>query len=209
MKNEKILVSRDDAAINALKKSLADQLPKYHQLVRMYLSLKLDAHSRAIPLIVRNALNEVREQVVRNLPPSLRNNKKDVEEQKLPGEDAFFAFLGTLKKEGILDNQDYFTITGLGDVEINQAKLQQFETEHTISVAEVKALELLEKVVASLDEWEKYSRRTYLSGANLVLPVHGESVCLNPRWHLANRDQQGNLTLNLEMLKIFEANRVK
>ena len=146
MKNEKVCIYRNDAAISAHRKRLEYLLPLYQELIRLYFGLKLSRHSRVIPLIVRNAFQEVREQVSRNLPPSLRNGK-DSEEMKLDGEESFFAFLAKMRKEGNLDNPECFSITSSGEVEINQQALSHFEEQHSISLADMKGKEKLDRLI--------------------------------------------------------------
>jgi hypothetical protein len=206
MKNEKVCIYRDDAAIISHRKRLEYLLPLYQELIRLYFGLKLSRHSRVIPLIVKNAFQEVREQVRRNLPPSLRNGK-DSEEMKLDGEESFFAFMAKMRKEGNLDNPECFSITGSGDVEINQQALSQFEEQHSIWIVDLKGKELLEKVIQALNDFEEYSSRTY-KGISLVSVAFDGGIFLNPKWRLCDRDKRsGKLALNLNTLAVFESNR--
>lgn len=206
MKNEKVCIYRDDAAIISHRKRLEHLLPLYRELVRLYFGLKLSRHSRVIPLIVKNTFQEVREQVRRNLPPSLRNGK-DSEEMKLDGEESFFAFMDKMRKEGNLDNQESFSITSSGEVEINQQALSHFEEQHSISLVDLKGKEKLDKVVEAINDFEEYSSRTY-NGVSLVSATFDGGIALNGKWRLCDRDKKsGKLTLNLNLLKGLEASR--
>lgn len=206
MKNEKVCIYRDDVAITAHRKRLEYLLPLYQELIRLYFGLKLSHHSRVIPLIVKIAFQEVREQVRRNLPPSLRNGK-DSEEMMLDGEERFFAFLAKMRKEGNLDNQESFIITGSGEVEINQQALSHFEEQHSISLVDLKGKEKLDKLVEALNDFEEYSSRTY-KGISLVSVAFDGGIVLNPKWRLCDRDKRsGKLVLNLNTLAGFESTR--
>ena len=206
MNKEKILVSRDDAAINTHQQALGNMLPRYQQLVRLYLDLKLDKHSKSIPDIIKNAYTECRMQVQRGLPPALKDTDA-VETILLNGEKEFFSLLTEMRKAGELVYQDSFRLTGFDKVDINQASLDQFVEQHSIWLTDLRGKELLEKVVDALNEFQKYSVKTYSPGADLVLAATNGGICLNGKWHLCDRDKQGNLNLNMKILALFESNR--
>lgn len=206
MNNEKFLVNRDDATINAHKKRLEDLQPRYQQLIRMYFDLKLDAHSRSIPEIIKNAFMECREQVRKGLPPALKDTDA-VETITLNGEKDLFVLLGAMRKNGDLDYLKSFNLTKSGDIEINQESLLQFENQHSLWLTDLKGKELLENVVEALNDFQKYSEKSYIN-ANLVVTEIDGGVRLNAKWRLCNRDKNGDLTLNLEALAMFERTRI-
>ncbi len=207
MKNEKICIYRDDTAIISHRKRLEYLLPLYQELIRLYFQLKLTRHSRVIPLIVKNAFQEVREQVRHNLPPSLQNGK-DSEEMKLDGEESFFAFMAKMRKEGNLDNQESFSITSSGAVEINQQALSHFEEQHSIKLTDMKGKEKLDRLIEALNDFEEYAQKTY-KGISLVSVGIDGGIALNPKWRLCDRDKKsGKLILDLNTLAGFESTRV-
>jgi len=206
MKNERVLIKRDDQVIHEHKKRLEELLPKFQQLIRLYFALPLDRHSRVIPVITRNAYQEIKEQLRANLPPSLRN-KEDVEQMTLPGEASFLDCLRSMRKAGDLVHEGCFRITPGGEVEIDKEMLIKFEEEHSISVADLTGLEILERLVSSLNEFEAYSNKAY-RGISLVSVGIDGGIALNPKWRLCDRDKKsGKLILNLNTLAGFESTR--
>lgn len=206
MKNERVLIKRDDQVINEHKKRLEELLPKFQQLIRLYFALPLDRHSRMIPAITRNAYLEIKEQLRANLPPSLRN-KEDVEQMTLPGEVAFLECLKSMRKAGDLMRQGCFRITPGGEVEIDKEMLIKFEEEQSIWIADLEGRVKLDKVVEALNDFEEYAQKNY-TGISLVSVGIDGGIALNPKWRLCDRDKKsGKLILDLNALAIFESTR--
>lgn len=207
MKNEKTLIYRDDQVIHEHKKRLEELLPKYQQLIRLYFALPLDRHSRVIPVITRNAYQEIKEQLRANLPPSLRD-REDIEKMNMPGEAVFLDCLLSMRKAGDLVREGCFRITPGGEVEIDKEMLIKFEEEHSISVADPEGKMKLDKVVEALNDFEEYAQKTY-SGISLMSVGFDGSLAFNPRWRMCDRDQKsGKLVLNLNTLALFETTRM-
>lgn len=208
MNTEKICISRKDDVIEGHKKRLDQILPKFQILVNHYNELQLKEHSRSLPEIIKNAFIQCRHTVQAGLPPALAQTNA-VETILLQGEERFFALLAEMRKAGDLDLIQSFTLTKLGTVEINQESVKAFEEEHSIFLKDLKAKELLERVVSALNDWEDYSEKNYRPGATLVLPAFGGGMQLNSGWHICNRDKNGKLVLNLSLLGLFERGRIK
>lgn len=205
MKNEKVLVKRDNDAINAHKKKLDELLPKYQRLINMYHNLKLDNHSKSLPEIIKNAFSECREQVRRGLPAALKDTDA-VETITLGGEKEFLGFLNDMRKSGDISYLKSFNLKKSGDVEINQESIEQFVNEHSIWLTDLKGKEVLDKVIEALNEFESYSQANY-RGISLVNTAFDGGIQLNAKWRLCNRDKTGKLVLDLNTLAGFESTR--